>query len=75
MTINQRQLHGCLWCVLGLAQVGADSNCRKKTGVWCGVFLGNQKRGGTTLRSNVYRLFVSREQAPKAQYPLIISFN
>jgi len=39
------------------------------------VFLGNQKRGGTTLRSNVYRLFVFREQAPKAQYPLIISFN
>ena len=38
-------------------------------------FLGNQKRGGTTLRSNAYRLLVSREQAPSAQYPLTITYN
>ena len=38
-------------------------------------FLGNQKRGGTTLRSNAYRLLVSREQAPRAQYPLTITYN
>ena len=36
------------------------------------VFFSNQKRGGTTLRSNVYRLLASREQAPRAQYPLTI---
>ena len=35
----------------------------------------NQKRGGTTLRSNAYRLLVSREQAPRAQYPLTITYN
>ena len=28
-----------------------------------------------TLRSNVYRLLVPREQAPSAQYPLTISSN
>ncbi len=38
-------------------------------------FLGNQKRGGTTLRSNAYRLLASREQAPSAQYPLNITYN
>ena len=27
------------------------------------------------MRSNVYRLLVSCEQAPKAQYPLTISYN
>jgi len=27
------------------------------------------------LRSNVYRLLVSREQAPRAQYPLTITSN
>ena len=37
------------------------------------VFFLNQKRGGTTLRSNVYRLLVSREQAPGAQYPPTIT--
>ena len=36
-------------------------------------FLGNQKRGGTTLRSNAYRLLVSREQAPRAQHPIPIT--
>ena len=35
----------------------------------------NQKRGGTTLRSNAYRLLVSCEQAPRAQYPLNITYN
>ena len=39
------------------------------------IFLDNQKRGGTTLRSNAYRLLVSREQAPRAQYPLTITYN
>ena len=32
----------------------------------------NQKRGGTTFWSNVYRLLVACEQAPSAQYPLTI---
>ncbi len=36
------------------------------------VYLLNQIRGGTTFRSNVYRLLVAREQAPSAQYPLTI---
>ena len=40
-----------------------------------GDFICNQKRGGTTLRSNAYRLLVSREQAPRAQYPLTITYN
>ena len=39
------------------------------------IFLDNQKRGGTTLRSNAYRLLVFREQAPSAQYPLTITYN
>ena len=39
------------------------------------IFLDNQKRGGTTLRSNAYRLLVSCEQAPRAQYPLTITYN
>ena len=39
------------------------------------IFLGNQKRGGTTLRSNAYRLLVSREQALRAQYPINITYN
>ena len=38
-------------------------------------YFSNQKRGGTTLRSNAYRLLVSREQAPRAQYPLTITYN
>ena len=38
-------------------------------------FICNQKRGGTTLRSNAYRLLVSCEQAPRAQYPLTITYN
>ena len=42
-------------------------------GVQC--VLVNQKRGGTTWRSNVYRLLVPREQAPRAQYPLTITSN
>ena len=27
------------------------------------------------MRSNAYRLLVSREQAPRAQYPLTITYN
>ena len=40
-----------------------------------GDFICNQKRGGTTLRSNAYRLLVSREQAPRVQYPINITYN
>ena len=35
----------------------------------------NQKRGGTTLRSHVYRLLVPCERAPSAQYTLTITSN
>ena len=38
----------------------------------CCFYLVNQKCGGTTLRSNVYRLLFSREQAPRAQHPIPI---
>ena len=49
-------------------------------GVWCIVYsvrcvLVNQKRGGATWRSNVYRLLVPHEQAPRAQYPLTLTSN
>ena len=39
------------------------------------VFLVNQKCGGTTMRSNAYRMLVYRERAPIAQQPITISYK